>query len=369
MSSDKGPSFLGPKVETGAIRGDETTTELIGKAFQAFVGRELATGYDLLRRMVREDHTVVMSVSGAMTPADLAPTCIIPLIQAGIVDLVTTTGANIYHDLQRTLKGEFYSVDPGVDDVTLREQGYTRVHDIAFPEPDLHKTDRFVQELLQKEPFQRPMTTPEFHDLLGLYAAAIERERFGHDPRDSRSLVVQAHRHRVPIFSGAPQDASIHLNVAYMKRRFGPGLQFRLDIETDIHEFGAYHWLAKNNWSEKLSIAILGGGVPKNYSLQPEPYLSQICGLDVEGYDCDVQFCDAHVQNGGLSSCTAGEAHTWGKTTAEYRTSSQYVFTDVTAVFPFVVHGLLQEGLRKSPRKLLDRRDEALSKLDAALFS
>jgi deoxyhypusine synthase len=336
--------FLGPKVENQVIRGDETTSELIEKAFNAFVGRELATAYQLIRRMIREDHTIVMSVSGAMTPADLAATCIIPLIQAGIVDVLTTTGANIYHDLQRTIQGEFYAVDPKADDRLLRQQGYTRIYDIVFPEDDLYRTDKFVQELLRKKPFQQRMTTPQFHDLLGKSVAEIERERFGRDPKKSRSLVVQAHLYRVPIFCGAPQDASIHLNVAYLKRRLGGKFQFGIDMETDIHEFGAYHWLAKNRWSKKLSIVILGGGVPKNYSLQPEPYLSQVCGLDVEGYDCDVQFCDAHVQNGGLSSCTAGEAHTWGKTSAEFETNSQYVFTEVTAVLPFVVHGLAQEG-------------------------
>ncbi len=359
--------FLGPKVETQAIRGDETTAELIEKAFKAFVGRELATAYEIIRRMIREDHTIVLAVSGAMTPADLATTCLIPLIQRGIIDILTTTGANIYHDLQRTLRGEFYAIDPNTDDRWLRRQGYTRIYDLIFPEEDLYRTDKFLQELLLKKPFQRRMTTPEFHDLLGQYVAELERERFGRAPQQSRSLLVQAHLQRVPIFCGAPQDASIHLNVAYMKRRLGKKFKFAIDIETDIHEFGAYHWLAKSRWSKKLSIIILGGGVPKNYSLQPEPYLSQICGLDVEGYDCDVQFCDAHVQNGGLSSCTAGEAHTWGKTSADYAKNSQYVFTEVTAVFPFVVHGLLQEGLKKTGRRLLDQRGEALQLLDEAI--
>lgn len=367
MGKERASDFLGPKVEAEAIRGDESTSELLERAFKAFVGRELATAYKIIRRMIEEDHTIVMAVSGAMTPADLGTTCIIPLIQAGIIDILTTTGANIYHDLQRTIQGEFYAIDPNFDDRTLREQGFTRIYDLVFREEDLYRTDRFIQELLRKEPFQRRLTTPQFHDLLGRYVAEIEKERFGRDPNESRSLVVQAHLHRVPVFCGAPQDASIHLNAAYLKRRLGEAFHFGIDIETDIHEFGAYHWLAKQRWSKKLSIIILGGGVPKNYSLQPEPYLSQILGLEAGGYDCDVQFCDAHVQDGSLSSCSAGEAHTWGKTSAEYKTNSQYVFTEVTAVFPFVVHGLLQEGLSKVGRRLLDHRDEALKLLDSEL--
>jgi deoxyhypusine synthase len=358
---------LGSKVEGEPISGRETTRELIEKAYQAFVGRELATGYQIIRRMIQEDHTIVLTISGAMTPANLATTSIIPLIQAGFVDIITTTGANIYHDLQRVIQGEFYAIDPNFGDRALREEGYTRIYDLVFPEDDLYRTDQFVSELLQQKPFQRRMTTPEFHDLLGSTVGEIERARFGRDPHSSRSLTVQAHLHRVPIFCGAPQDGSIYLNVALLKRRLGERFRFGLDPETDIHEFGAYHYLAKQRWSQKLSIIILGGGVPKNYALQAEPYLSQICGLATEGYDCDVQFCDAHVQDGGLSSCTAGEAHTWGKTSAEYETNSQYVFTDVTAVFPLIVHGLLQEQLAKRPHRLLELRDEALKQLDQAI--
>jgi len=366
MPSDVADSF-GPKVAGEPITGRETTRELIEKAYQAFVGREIATGYRIIRRMIEENQTIVLTISGAMTPANLATTSIIPLIRAGIVDIITTTGANIYHDLQRVIQGEFYAVDPNFGDRTLREKGYTRIYDIVFPEDDLYRTDKFVSGLLRQKPFQRRMTTPEFHDLLGGAVSQVEHERFGRDPHASKSLTVQAHLHRVPIFCGAPQDGSIYLNVALLKRRLGERFRFSIDLETDIHEFGAYHYLAKQHWSKKLSIIILGGGVPKNYALQPEPYLSQICGLDTEGYDCDVQFCDAHVQDGSLSSCTAGEAHTWGKTSAEYETNSQYVFTDVTAVFPMIVHGLLQENLTKKPRHLLALREKALKELDKAI--
>lgn len=358
---------LGPQVEGEPINGQETTDELIAKAFQAFVGRELAGGYRIIRRMIAEDHTIVLTLSGAMTPANLAATSVIPLIQAGLVDLITTTGANVYHDLQRLIQGEFYTIDPNFGDRRLRQEGYTRIYDLVFREEDLYRTDRFVSELLQKEPFQQRMTTPQFHDLLGHYLAQVERERFGRDPDSSKSLVVQAYLHRVPIFCGAPQDGSIYLNVALLRRRLRERFRFDLDLAGDIHEFAAYHYLAKARWSRQLSIVILGGGVPKNYALQPEPYLSQICGLEVGGYDCDVQICDAHVQNGGLSSCTAGEAHTWGKTSAEFQVNSQYVFADVTAVFPWMVHGLLQAGLKKNPRRLLELRDQALQALDAAL--
>ena len=57
-------------------------------------------------------NSVFLSVSGAMTPAGLHQSCIIPLIKSGAVSCLTTTGANVYHDLHRTLGYVIHEVNP-----------------------------------------------------------------------------------------------------------------------------------------------------------------------------------------------------------------------------------------------------------------
>ena len=358
--------LVGRRVINEPITGNETTAQLFEKAFGAYVGREVKNAYEIIRRMIEKDHTIVLAFSGAMTPADFGVSCVIPLIKAGYVDIITTTGANLYHDLQRQKSDDWFEVNPSQDDIKLRKSGWTRVYDTVFPEDDLWTTDNLVMDLACRLAFCRSMTTTQFHYLLGRYLARFGKRRYKRADLN-RSILVQAYRHRIPIFCGAPQDSSIFLNLAFLKRKLGHRYKFSIDMEEDIHEFGAYHYFAKNRWSKKLSIIILGGGVPKNYSLQPEPYLCQICDIDVDGYNMDVQICDAHVQSGGLSSATAGEGHTWGKTSEECVRNSQYVFADVTAVFPFIVHALLQEGVKKENRRMLDYRDEAIAFLDKAL--
>lgn len=358
--------LVGRRITSEPIKGDETTAELLEKAFTGYGGRELRNAYRIIKRMIEEDHTIVLAMSGAMTPIDFAVSCIIPLIKAGYVDILTTTSANLYHDLQRLESDDWFEVDPNQGDIKLRNAGWTRIYDTAFPDTDLWSADRLVVDLVKRPDFNRSMTTTQFHYLLGKHLARFGRRRFKRADLN-RSLLVCAYRNKMPIFCGAPQDGSIFLNLAFMKRKLGHRYKFNIDLEEDIHEFAAYHYLAKNKWSRKLSIIVLGGGVPKNYSLQPEPYLSQICGIDAGGYDMDVQICDAHMQNGGLSSCTASEAHTWGKTSAECVKKSQYVLADVTSTFPFIVHGLLQEEIKREPRNLLDYREEALTLLDKAL--
>lgn len=358
--------LVGRRLLNEPITGKETTAELFDKAFGAYVGREVRTAYEIIKRMIEKDHTIVLTISGAMTPADFGVSCIIPLIKAGLIDIITTTGANIYHDIQRLESDNWFEVSPYQGDVKLRKAGWTRIYDTGFPEDDLWETDNLVVDLVRRSDFAKQMTTPEFHNLLGRHLARYGRRRFKRADLN-RSILVQAYRNGIPIFCGAPQDGSIFLNLAFLKKKLGHRYKFGINLEDDIHEFGAYHYFAKNRWSKKLSVIILGGGVPKNYSLQPEPYLTQICDIDAGGYDMDVQICDAHVQNGGLSSCTASEAHTWGKTSEDCVKNSQYVLADVTAVFPFIVHALLQEGLERESRRLLDHREEAIAFLDKTL--
>ncbi len=358
--------LVGRRVIGEPITGDETTAQLFEKAFGAFVGREVRSAYEIIKRMIEKDHTIVLAVSGAMTPADFGVSCIIPFIKAGFADIITTTGANLYHDLQRLESDDWFSVNPLQSDLKLRKAGWTRIYDTAFPEGDLWTTDNLILDLVRRSDFARSMTTTEFHYLLGKHLARYGRRRFKRADLN-RSILVQAYRNRVPVFCGAPQDGSIFLNLAFLKRKLGHRYKFSIDMEEDIHEFGAYHYFAKSKWTKKLSVIVLGGGVPKNYSLQPEPYLTQICDIEAGGYDTDVQICDAHVQNGGLSSATASEGHTWGKTSEDCIKNSQYVFADVTATFPLIVHALLQEGVEREGRHLLDYREEAIAFLDKAL--
>ncbi len=358
--------LVGRRLINEPISGRETTAELFEKAFGGYVGREIRNAYEIIKRMIEKDHTIVLAMSGAMTPIDFGVSCIIPFIKAGYVDIITTTGANLYHDIQRLESDNWFEVQPNRGDIKLRKAGWTRVYDTVFPENDLWTTDNLVVDLVRRPDFSRSMTTPEFHYLLGKHLARFGKRRFKRADLN-RSILVQAYRNRIPIFCGAPQDGSIFLNLAFLKKKIGHRYKFSINLEDDIHEFAAYHYFAKNRWTKKLSIIILGGGVPKNYSLQPEPYLSQICDIEAEGYDMDVQICDAHVQNGGLSSCSASEGHTWGKISEEGVKRSQYVFADVTAVFPFIVHALLQEEISREPRRLLDYRQEAIAFLDKAL--
>ncbi len=349
-----------PRVSPKPITGQETPEELFASAFPAFVGRQLRTAWQLMRRCAESDHTVFLTLSGAMTPAGLHRSCIVPMVQAGFVDVLTTTGANLYHDAHRVIGHAIREIDPQAGDTALREARIIRIYDLGFDESVLLDTDRLFARFLQRPEFQRTMTTAELHHELGRCIFELEQE-LGVDQPCLLSACYQA---GVPIFVGAPQDGSIFLNVVKLRALLGDDFRFRLDPAADVHAMAAVQWAAQQ--AGDTAVWILGGGVPKNYTLQGEPTLSQIFELDARGFDVDVQFCVDPVDNGALSSCPAGEGHTWGKVSAEcVELNSVYVHTDVTAVLPWVVHGLFRHCAPRSPKRIHDRLGDLVKALDA----
>jgi deoxyhypusine synthase len=348
-------------VSPPALTGRESPRDVLATAFNAYVGRQERIAHDLMRRSIQERYAVFLTLSGAMTPAGLHQSCLIPLLERGLIDCITTTGANLYHDAHRVLGHRIREINPEAGDLLLRVARIIRIYDLGFDEQALLDTDRLFSALLLLPEFQRRMTTPELHHALGRRIAEIEDLLGVKEP----SLLSAAYRLDVPIFVGAVQDGSIFLNVVKLKKLYGDAFRLEIDVAADCYEMAAVQSHCARDIGKKLAVWILGGGVPKNYTLQGEPLLSQILDVDTDGFDIDVQFCVDPVDNGALSSCPASEGHTWGKVSPEGVERSVYVHADVTAVFPWVTYALLSDkGMKKPPLRLFRRRDQAIASLD-----
>ena len=90
----------GKKIGPGPIQPDVTLTELIDSAFEAYNAARLREACHLfVQKMLAEDVTVGFSLTGALTPAGLGMSCLVPLIERGFIDWIVSTGANLYHDV------------------------------------------------------------------------------------------------------------------------------------------------------------------------------------------------------------------------------------------------------------------------------
>jgi deoxyhypusine synthase len=192
------------------------------------------------------------------------------------------------------------------------------------------------------------MAGTELRFLLGKYYDAQERQN-----GVSGGLLSTCYRAAIPIFVGAPGDGSVFLNSMklWAMRQAGliPAYAFDLDLHAEVFEACAYHrWGLFDNLVHALGTLILGGGVPKNYNLQPEPALGQVLGLpNVRGYQFDVQIVTAPVTDGSLSSCPPAEAVTWGKVDKDtYLQTTESMQSDYSIVMPFLVKALLDNRAR-----------------------
>lgn len=325
----------------------ESLDQIFRHCLPAFGGAFLRRVYTILDRAIGMGCPLTLSISGPVTVSGQHQAWLIPLLETGWIAYLSTTDAVCYHDGHRSLNGRtnpIHEVPIWGDDGALRDEHTIRVTDMAFDEAVLIDQDRFITSVLTRPEFQKKMTGTELRFRLGEFYDAQERAN-----GIESGLLATCSRLNIPVLVGAPGDGSVFLNSmklwAMQKAGIIPEYAFDLDLHAEIFEACAYHrWGLFDNPVHALATLILGGGVPKNYNLQPEPALGQILGLpNVRGYNFDVQIVSAPVTDGSLSSCSPGEAVTWGKVDQEtYTEATESMQADYSMVMPFITAALLQ---------------------------
>ena len=340
----------GQRINPDAISGKESAADLIDNAFLAYNAGRLREGCALYTRLMLEpDVTVGMTLTGAMTPAGLGMSCLIPLMEAGFVDWIISTGANLYHDAHFALGLAMHRGTPTADDVELRDKGVVRIYDIFFDYSVLLSTDAFIREVSAREEFQRPMSSAEYHWLLGGYMK--ERERSLGLSR--RSVLAAAHDLDVPIYTSSPGDSSIGMNIAEQALA---GSRLRFDVSADVNETASIVLEAKRSGG-KSAVLIVGGGSPKNFMLQTEPQIQEVLGIDEKGHDYFLQITDARPDTGGLSGATPAEAVSWGKIDPDRLPDAVVCYLDSTVALPLLTAYAHARHAPRPLKRLLDRRE------------
>jgi deoxyhypusine synthase len=337
-----------PRLLPEPIGRNMRVADLIETTFKAYNAGRLAEGCRLLtEKMLPANGCVGMTITGALTPAGLGRAAIAPLMKAGFVDWIVSTGANLYHDLHYGLGMELYAGSPFLNDVDLRHQGVIRIYDILFDYSVLLDTDAFVRQVIQGAEFQKSMGTDEFHYLLGRYV--YERERkLG---IKETSVLSAAYRYGVPIFTSSPGDSSIGMNVAAMALR-DSALQF--DVNRDVNQTAAIVYDAKS-----------GGLDSSVFILQTEPQIQEVMGIEERGHDYFLQCTDARPDTGGLSGATPAEAVSWGKIDPDNLPDCVVCYADSTIALPLITAYALSKHAPRPLKRLYGRRDAMLEKLRA----
>src|SRR5262249_27328941 len=227
------------RIDPPALTGQTALPQVLEEAFLSYnAGRVREACRLFAPKMLAATPTVPLSLPAPLPPAGLGISCLIPLIEAGFIDWIVSTGANLYHDTHFALGMDMHQSRPGLNDLELREHGVIRIYDIVFDYENLLGTDRFYRTLCRSEAFQQTMGTAEFHHLVGKYLAAREEET----GRTGRSLIAAAHRRAVPIFTSSPGDSSIGMNLAALQLE---GSASCIDPLRDVNQSAAIVYGAK----------------------------------------------------------------------------------------------------------------------------
>lgn len=353
------------RVEVRRVDECHTLDEIFSSCLPAFGGAYLRRIYRILDEAIGAGCPLTLAVAGPVTVSGQHQAWMIPLLETGWIAYISTTDAVCYHDGHRSLdehrEGPVFEVPIFGDDGALRDERTIRVTDMAFDEDVLFQQDQFITACLTRPEFQRSMTGTELRYLIGRIYAAQEEANVV-----PPGLLSVCHHLAIPILVGAPADGSLFLSSMKLWAMQKAGLiekyDFSLDLHGEVFEACAYHyWGLFGQPSRSLATLVLGGGVPKNYNLQPEPALSQILGLaGVSGYMFDVQIVSAPVTEGSLSSCPPGEAVTWGKVDRDaYLKTTESMQADYSMIMPFLVKALLDNRERYA-RRLDEIGEEAL---------
>lgn len=349
----------GRRIDPQPITAGISVTDLIDQTFSSYNSGRLREACQLLsQRMLQPGVTLGLSLTGALTPAGLGISAVIPLIKAGFVDWIVSTGANLYHDTHFGIGLALHQGRHDISDVALREEGVVRIYDIFFEYEVLLSTDQFFRQIMAQPEFNRQMGTAEFHHLCGKYIAARE-EALG---LQDRSLLAAAYRYGVPVYTSSPGDSSIGMNVAALALQDqGP----TIDVSLDVNETAAIVLAAKRSGGAS-GVWILGGGSPKNFMLQTEPQIQEVLGIEERGHDFFLQITDARPDTGGLSGATPSEAVSWGKVDPDLLPGTIVVYSDSTIALPLLTAYCLTQVEPRPLKRLYERRSELIETLKQA---
>ncbi len=337
-----------PKAVSGSVR------QLIDETYLAYNSARIReASHVFVEKFAREQVTIGISAAGALIPAGLGVSCLNPLMNAGLIDWMVITGANLYHDLHFALGQHLHMGRPGVDDCALRSEHVVRIYDILFDRDVLFEADAYVRDFCGSLGSRGAIGSAEFHYLLG--QALLKN----HGENGELSVLMTAAAHGIPVFTSSPGDSTLGMNMAAVAL---DGVPLDFDVVKDVNETAAIVHHAKK--SGGLSgVVVLGGGSPKNFILQTEPYIQEVLMIDDKGHDFFIQITDAHPDTGGLSGATPSEAVSWGKLDPEKLPGTVVCYGDTTVYLPLIAAYVLESGCTRAQKRLYDRLGEMVAGL------
>jgi deoxyhypusine synthase len=348
-------SFTGRKIDPPIVSPNMTVQQLINfYGSTGYNARRLADAAEILKEMIDTDSTVCLTLAGAMTPIGLGRT-ISAMIEAGFIDWIVSTGANVYHDLHFAYDLPVRQGHFDVDDDILYAKQIVRIYDVYIKEMGtLQAQDIVVQREIKKAKKVIPQNASTADIAYALGKAAKENGKY-----PEKSFLVKAYEHKVPVYMPAIGDSSIGLNMLPLLFEDKGILP---NVILDVAESAAILWK-----SERSGGLELGGGVPKNFFQQTGPALYQILKIKEGGQDYLIQMTDARPDTGGLSGATLQEGKSWGKIKTSHK-DNIIVYGDSSVYFPLLCSYVMSVCEPRKQKQIYDKKSAWIEEMKQIYF-
>ena len=324
--------FLTKPVKPFDVESSNSFSALLEQMGQTgFQGKNLGLSFEIWREMLKGERTIVLGLSGAMIPAGMRK-IFTYLIENIFIDVIVSTGANLFHDGHEILGNHHFQGTPFVNDNKLFERGVDRIYDVYASEEEFTEVDSYIEFLSYNLKSGKKYTTREYFYLLGkeLNEVAVED-----------GILTSAYKNNIPVYCPAFGDSAIGISLAIGRHKGKSEIHF--DIIKDVMETA---YIISE--SPSTGIIFIGGGTPKNYIQQTE-VTAKGMKINSPGHDYAIQICADPPHWGGLSGCTFAESQSWGKIATNAKKVNLYA--DATLALPILVLLVLQNPKVKTRRK------------------
>ncbi|MDO8435811.1 MAG: deoxyhypusine synthase [bacterium] len=357
------PFLTGRKIKSQKLRKNLKVVSLVQNYFQAYNSARLYEACQLLSEKMlnkKNNTTIGLTLAGAITPAGMSG-LIVSLMEKGFIDFIIATGANLYHDTHFALNFPLYKGTWQIDDATLWKHGVVRIYDVFLTTDTLLNTDKFTQKiLLEKSAPRGAISSSEFHNYIG-------KCLLKQSPNPEVSILAQAAKFNIPVYTSSPGDSTYGMDLANFNKAVNKeferkgAIDLHINPNLDVLETAAIVMGAKKNGA-----ILLGGGSPKNFYMQTQPYLWECLGIEKGGHDFFIQITTDSPVWGGLSGATPQEAVSWGKINPNELKNTVVVYSDITIAVPILFSYVLEKVKARKQKNLYIKKHKLLKDMEKA---
>jgi len=277
--------------------------------------RRFADAVKILTTMFRDKkYTNMMAIAGPMVPGGLRE-LVSDLVLDRRIHALTMTGANVTHDLIEALGHRHEIGTEEIDDRKLKKRGLYRIYDLYISQRAIEAVEKFTQKAVSKIKEEKRRNIAPWELL----------REIGNQLRDPASILRNASRRNVPVFCPGIHDSMVGIDLwtfAQLETLYvNPMRDFSRIVELTYE-------------SKKIGLIILGGGMPKHFTLLANTFRG--------GLEAAVQFTMDRPEPGGLSGAPLDEAISWGKIKPGGRTAT--VIGDAATLFPMACIAALEKA-------------------------